>query len=56
VREFLNNLWGARNRVGIGSSDRPARLHRSPDSLQSVLGFLGSLKLESLKNRALNAQ
>jgi hypothetical protein len=26
--EFLNNLWGARNRVGIGISYRPARLHR----------------------------
>jgi hypothetical protein len=28
--EFLNNLWG-RNRVGIGLSYRPARLHRLAD-------------------------
>jgi hypothetical protein len=27
VLVFLNNLWGARNRVGIGLSFRPARLH-----------------------------
>ncbi len=27
VLEFLNNLLGARNRVGIGLSYRPARLH-----------------------------
>jgi hypothetical protein len=26
--EFLNNLWGARHRVGMGLSYRPARLHR----------------------------
>jgi hypothetical protein len=26
--KFLNTLWGARNRVGIGLSYRPARLHR----------------------------
>jgi hypothetical protein len=25
--EFLNNLWGARNRVGTGLSYRPASLH-----------------------------
>jgi hypothetical protein len=27
VLEFLNNLWGARNRVGIGLSYRPASLY-----------------------------
>jgi hypothetical protein len=26
--EFLNNLWEARNRVGVGVLYRPARLHR----------------------------
>ncbi len=26
--EFFNNLWGARNRVGMGLSYWPARLHR----------------------------
>jgi hypothetical protein len=28
VLVFLNNLWGAWNRIGIGLSYRPARLHR----------------------------
>jgi hypothetical protein len=28
VLKFLNNLWESRNRVGIGLSYRPARLHR----------------------------
>ncbi len=28
VLEFLNNLWGARNRVEIGLSYRAARLQR----------------------------
>jgi hypothetical protein len=43
VLEFLNNLWGARNRVGVGLSYRPARarifkLLRSPriDSTEPI--------------------
>jgi hypothetical protein len=31
--EFLNNLWGARNQVGIGLSYRPARLNRLAESI-----------------------
>ncbi len=47
--EFLNNLWGARNRVGIGLSYRSTRLHRAGgiDSLESILGLLKSLKISS---------
>ncbi len=44
VLEFLNNLWGTRNRVGIGLSYRPTRLH----SLVELLPwnrFLGCLKV-----------
>jgi hypothetical protein len=33
VLEFLNNLWGARNRVGIGLSYRLARLHVLADMI-----------------------
>ncbi len=44
VLEFLNNLWGARNRAGIGLSYRPARLH-SLAELVPLNRFLGSLKV-----------
>jgi hypothetical protein len=47
VLEFLNNLWGARNRVGIGLLYGPA----SPGGigfLESILGLLKSLKILSL--------
>ncbi len=47
VLEFLNNLWGARNRVGIGLSYRPARLHRLT-KLISWNRFLGYLKVSKL--------
>jgi hypothetical protein len=44
--EFLNNLWGARNRVEIGLSYRPARLHtHSLAELVPWNRFLGSLKV-----------
>jgi hypothetical protein len=39
--EFLNNLW-ARNRVGIGLSYRPARLHRLAEFIPWNR-FLGSM-------------
>jgi hypothetical protein len=42
--EFQNSLWGARNRVGIGLSYRPARLHRLAE-LIPWNRFLGSLKV-----------
>ncbi len=40
---------GARNRVGIGLSNRPARLHRLAEliSLESSLGLLKSLKFRA---------
>jgi hypothetical protein len=44
---------GTRNRVGIGLSYRPARLH-SPGrigSLESILGLLKSLKIRALAGR-----
>jgi hypothetical protein len=44
VMEFLNNLVGARNRVGIGLSYRPASLH-SLAELVPWKRFLGSLKV-----------
>jgi hypothetical protein len=44
VLEFLNNLWGARNRVGIGLSYRPVRL-QSLAELVPWNRFLGSLKV-----------
>ncbi len=44
VLEFLNNLWGARNRVGIGLSYRHAKLH-GPAELIPWSRFLGSLKV-----------
>jgi hypothetical protein len=31
--EFLEQSMGARNRVGIGLSTRPARLHRLAESI-----------------------
>jgi hypothetical protein len=33
VLEFLNYLWGAKNRVGTGLSSRPARLHKLAESI-----------------------
>jgi hypothetical protein len=46
VLEFLNNLWGLRNRVGIGFlSYRPARLHRLAELIP---GLLKSLKIRAL--------
>ncbi len=49
VLEFLNNLWAARNQVGIGLSYRPARLDMfgGIDSLESILGLLKSLKIRA---------
>ncbi len=47
--EFLNNLWGARNRVGIGWSV-PARKATPPRGigfLESILGPLESLKIRA---------
>jgi hypothetical protein len=44
---------GARNRVGIGLSYRPARLHIKPGgigSLESILGLLKSLKIRAQNN------
>ncbi len=41
---IFNNLWGARNRIGIGLSYRPARLH-SLAELVPLIRFLGSLKV-----------
>ncbi len=35
--EVLNNLWGAGNRVGIGLSFWPARLHRLEESIPGLL-------------------
>ncbi len=37
VLEFLEQLMGARNRVGIGLSYRPARLHRLVESIPGLL-------------------
>jgi hypothetical protein len=34
--EFLNNLWGQRNRLGIGLSYRPARLHRLEELILEI--------------------
>jgi hypothetical protein len=49
VLEFLNNLWGARKRVGRGLLYRPARLHNLaelvPRKSESILGLLKSLKI-----------
>jgi hypothetical protein len=44
VLEFHNNLWGARNRVVIGLSYRPARLRRLAESILWNR-FLDSLKV-----------
>jgi hypothetical protein len=44
VLEFVNNLCGARNRVGMGLSYRPARLHRLAE-LIPLNQFLGSIKV-----------
>jgi hypothetical protein len=45
VLEFLNNLWGARNRVGTGLSYRPVRLQSLAESVPWNR-FLGSLKVK----------
>jgi hypothetical protein len=47
VLKFYNNIWGmgARNRVGIGLSYRPARLHRLAE-LIPWNQFLSSLKVK----------
>jgi hypothetical protein len=42
--ELQNNLWGARNRVGIGLSYWAARLHRLAESIPWNR-FLGSIKV-----------
>ncbi len=39
---------GARNRVGIGLSYRPARLHSVMDSLEYIPRLLKSLKIRPL--------
>jgi hypothetical protein len=44
VQQFLNNLWGARNRAGIGLSYRPTRLHRLAEFVPWNR-FLGSLEV-----------
>jgi hypothetical protein len=46
VLEFLNNLWGARNRVGIGLSYRLVRLHRLAELIpwNQFSGSLNSYK------------
>ncbi len=51
VLEFYNNLWGLRNRVGLGLSYRPVRLYRLAESIPWN-PFLDSLKVQ--KFRALN--
>ncbi len=48
VLEFLNNLWGAGNQVGIGLSYRPGRLAESIP-WNWFLGSLKSFKTPSLK-------
>ncbi len=45
----FRKYMGARNRVGIGLSYRPARLHRLAESIP---GFLKSLKIPSLMSFA----
>ncbi len=55
VLEFLYNLWGYRNRVEIGISYRPARLH----SLVELIlwnRFLGSLKVNKFGLRKGNVE
>ncbi len=47
--EFKNNLWGARNRVGIGLSYRLARIHRLAESIPGLLKRLQIRALGSLK-------
>jgi hypothetical protein len=37
VLEFKNNLWELRNRVGIGLSYRPPKIHRQADSIPGFL-------------------
>jgi hypothetical protein len=49
VLKFLNNLYGGyRNRVGIGLSYRPARLHRLAE-LIPWNRFLGSLNVRKFR-------
>jgi hypothetical protein len=61
LREGLSHVYSAgmfkqsmktRNRVGIGLSYRPARLHRlAVDSFESNPGLLESLKIRALKTK-----
>ena len=47
--EFLKNLWGARHRVGIGLSYRPARATQAGgiDALESIPGLHKCLKIRA---------
>jgi hypothetical protein len=47
---ILEQSMGARNRVGIGLSHRPARLHRLAESIPWNR-FLGSLKVKKYRHR-----
>jgi hypothetical protein len=49
VLEFYNDPWGAKNRVGMGLSHRPGRLHMLAKSIpwNRFLGSLKSLKISS---------
>ncbi len=52
VLELFKQSIGARNRVGIGLSYRPARLHAGGiDSLEYIPGLLKSLKIWALYTR-----
>ncbi len=46
---FLNNLWGARNRIGIGLWYRPARLQRLAEFIpfESIPGLHRRLKIRA---------
>jgi hypothetical protein len=44
---IFKQSMGARNRVGIGLSYRTARLHSGIGSLESILGLLKSLKIQT---------
>jgi hypothetical protein len=52
VLEFLNNLWGLGNQIGIGLSYRAAHLHRLAESIP-LNRFLGSLKVYKFGLRTL---
>ncbi len=46
--EILNNLWGARNRVGMGCRNGPpGYIGWRNDSLESILGLLKNLKIRA---------